>query len=143
MNPSTATPNHDDPTIRRVRSIVCSNGYDGWIMVNLYPIISINPDKLPKEVENNIIYQNIRIITNVINNYKIGAVWAAWGNLIDKREYLGEALIKIYHSIDGEYPWYCSGALTKKGNPRHPLYLENNSSFESFPVADYISYWEY
>ena len=37
VNPSTAVAGKDDPTIRKVRSISQHDGFDGWIMVNLYP----------------------------------------------------------------------------------------------------------
>ena len=37
VNPSTAKPGDDDPTIRSVRRIAENKGCDGWIMMNLHP----------------------------------------------------------------------------------------------------------
>ena len=39
VNPSTASAgeNNLDPTIRKVRKVAEAEGFDGWIMVNLYP----------------------------------------------------------------------------------------------------------
>ena len=37
INPSTAEPDNLDPTLRSVSAISSSNGYDSWIMFNVYP----------------------------------------------------------------------------------------------------------
>ena len=49
VNPSTATPDEPDPTIKKVMKITEDNGYDGWIMVNLYPQRSTNPKGMERE----------------------------------------------------------------------------------------------
>ncbi|MBQ6229555.1 MAG: DUF1643 domain-containing protein [Eubacterium sp.] len=143
VNPSTATPEKDDTTVRNVRKIVDNNGYYGWIMINIYPLIATNTEDLPLNADKSLIKQNIKVINHVINNYNIGAFWAAWGDLIDTRDYLGNALVEMFNSIQSEREWYCIGNMTRKGNPRHPLYLKTDSKFEPFCMGDYICFWEY
>lgn len=142
VNPSTAVAGKDDSTLRKVRSISQHDGFDGWIMVNLYPLVSTDPDLLPEVVDNNLVENNIKILEAVVKSYYIDRIWAAWGNIIDKRMYLGESLYDIQEvlcCIDAE--WYYRGSLTKSGNPRHPLYMKKDEKFNWFPVADYAAVW--
>ncbi len=73
--------------------------------------------------------------------YCIDAVWAAWGDAVDARFYLGDILYDIQEALDGDFEWYCRGKLTRRGNPRHPLYMQEDTEFKWFPVSDYASYW--
>lgn len=43
LNPSTADSFTDDPTTKRVTNFSRSWGFDGWMIVNLYPWVSSNP----------------------------------------------------------------------------------------------------
>ena len=141
VNPSTATPEKDDATIRKVRKIVEASGYDGWIMVNLYPQIATDPDALHDTPDKKLSSNNIKILKAISQQYKIGAALAAWGNLINKRFFLGEELIKILDVLEGDFEWYHLGKSTKSGNPRHPLYLKADEKFEYFSVRDYVTAW--
>lgn len=140
VNPSTAVPNKDDQTIRKVRQVVATADYDGWIMVNLYPQITKDPDQLDVAADSRLTAGNIQVIQALFKQYMIGGVWAAWGDLIDKRYYLGKQLVKI-EAISTDCEWYYKGTLTKKGNPRHPLYMKTDEQFECFPVWDYACAW--
>lgn len=140
VNPSTAVPNKDDQTIRKVRQVVATADYDGWIMVNLYPQITKDPDQLDVAADSRLTAGNIQVIQALFKQYMIGGVWAAWGDLIDKRYYLGKQLVKI-EAISTDCEWYYKGTLTKKGNPRHPLYMKTDEQFEWFPVWDYACAW--
>ena len=143
VNPSTAVAGKDDPTIRKVRSVANHDGYDGWIMVNLYPIVSTDPNELPQEADEEIVKNNLAVINAVANSYSIGAIWAAWGDLIDKRFYLGDGLFDI-QQLDGlDAQWYYRGTLTRKGNPRHPLYMGLDEKMNWFAVADYSAEWRF
>ena len=45
INPSTACPDSLDNTINKIIKIAHFNGYDNWIMLNIYPQRATNPDK--------------------------------------------------------------------------------------------------
>lgn len=142
VNPSTAVAGNDDPTIRKVRSIAEHDGFDGWIMVNLYPQIATDPEKLHVKADKDIIEINIAVLEAVANSYYINKIWAAWGDLIDKRYYLGQGLNKIIEVMNGaDAEWYYRGTLTKKRNPRHPLYMKLEETMNWFAVADYATHW--
>ena len=144
VNPSTASAgeNNLDPTIRKVRKLVSEQGCDGWIMVNLYPLRSTDPKELPKKADKKLIENNLKIMRAIEQSYYIEKIWAAWGNIIDTRFYLGEALYDIQETLTSA-EWYYRGEMTKQGNPRHPLYMKSGESFNWFPVADYAAEWLY
>ena len=54
---------------------------------------------------------------------------ASWGNAIEKRKYLKDCLKKIL-AIAPDRKWVCRGKLTVKGNPRHQLYVPNNTKLQ-------------
>ena len=145
VNPSTASPGEKnlDPTIRKVRKMITGYGYDGWLMANLYPLRATNPCDLPKDPDKVLIEKNIKILEAVIEAYPIQKVWAAWGDTIDTRFYLGDALYDIQDELKGEFQWFYRGELTKRGNPRHPLYMRKDEKYERFSISDYSMRWKF
>ena len=139
VNPSTAVPGEEnlDPTMKRVVNIVKEQGYNGWIMMNLYPQRTPNPYKLKRVsalMENNIV-----VLGNVIKFFTINSVWCAWGNMINNASFLNEALNEIYHILAHKVHWYHYGELTKLGNPRHPLYVKSGSGLKTFDIDAYMT----
>mgnify|MGYP000848037263 FL=1 len=138
VNPSTAKPGDDDPTIRSVRRIAENKGYDGWIMMNLHPQRTPHPE----EMEDNPIWSenNPMAVKAVMRAFHIHAVWCAWGNMIDMtgKRFLYSALAKIYDVLGDYVKWYNYGNLTKDGNPRHPLYMSLTDEFQKFDVPGYL-----
>jgi hypothetical protein len=46
LNPSIADETHLDPTLRRIRAFSAAWGYNGFIMTNLFALVSADPDRL-------------------------------------------------------------------------------------------------
>ena len=67
-------------------------------------------------------------------------VWAAWGTIIEKRDYLPECvadMIRIGKSYGVQ--WVSAGKCSKvKGHPHHPLYLKAETKIEAFDIEDYL-----
>lgn len=139
VNPSTATPEKLDPTIRSVARIAHINNYDGWVMINLYPQRATNPNNMDDTLNDSICKQNLSVIKSIINKYEISEIWAAWGTLITKRPYLKKCLSNIY-SITADYDWITFGPSSKAGHPHHPLYLSSSAPKEFFNLSDYINH---
>jgi len=123
INPSRATIFEDDPTIKKVKNAARKNGFENVIMLNIYPQRATDPNDLDIEINTNEHIKNIQKIMSVIENGS--TVWAAWGNLISKRSYLKDCMSQIQQKLkEKNVHWVKMGKLTKKGNPRHPLYLK-------------------
>jgi hypothetical protein len=112
LNPSTADEIKDDPTIRRVINFSKSWKYGSVLIGNLYAYRSTDP-KVLKTVENPIGENNISHISQLI---KISdKVVYAWGNNQQEPEWLTK-LVEEPYCID----------ISKKGIPKHPLYLKGD-----------------
>ena len=140
VNPSTATPEKTDKTIESVERIINNNGYDSWIMINLYPQRRTNINELPNKCDDKIVVQNLDTIKLIIEQFGINEIWAAWGTLINKRDYLFNCFMEIYEITSlSKCKWITFGNCTKDGHPHHPLYLSANSEKKDFDIEAYIS----
>ena len=109
INPSTAAPDALDPTLQSVERIAQANGYDSFLMFNVYAQ-SESP-----------------------------AVWAAWGNIIEKRDYLPgcvQELVTLGQQVGAQ--WFTAGPLLKSGHPHHPLYLRRDTPLLPFDADTYL-----
>ncbi len=123
INPSTACPERLDRTVNKVVKIMKNNGYENWVMLNIYPQRATNPDNIDLQCNDELVKTNILHIKNILENYANGDVLLAYGNLISKRKYLKECLNEIISLLKEKYQ--CSIKiikLTKLNNPIHPLY---------------------
>ena len=141
VNPSTAEPENLDNTLKSVKRIANSNGFDGWIMYNLYPQRATHPIDMDEEIDHNQNLKNYSSIVKSIKHLKIDTLWLAWGDLIDSREYLIFCLYKIYETIKNEdlkLKFAIIDVPTVAGNPKHPLYKKSNSELYEFDLKKYI-----
>jgi hypothetical protein len=99
INPSTAEPESLDKTLKSVERIAQNNGFDSWIMLNIYPQRATNPNGIHKELDLIIHEKNLRFINQLLSEYESPIIWAAWGTLIEKRPFLMNCLDEIYQLI--------------------------------------------
>lgn len=111
-----------DPTITRIKKFTSNHGYDGWIMLNLYPQVNEKPNELDDDCNITYININMEVIKTVFECFPDSKIIASWGNAITLKSYLKDSLKNIL-TIDAKREWYCRGELTKKYNPRHPLFV--------------------
>ena len=140
INPSTARPDDLDNTLKSVERIALGNGYDSFIMFNVYAQRATNPDAMEKECNPLLHQENLEAFRYVLSISEKPAVWAAWGAIIEKRGYLADCVRDMLQAGE-EFgaQWYCAGAITKKGHPHHPLYLRKDEKIKPFDVANYLN----
>ena len=139
INPSTARPDALDNTLKSVERIALHNGYDSFLMFNVYAQRATSPDDMERVCNEALHRENMEAFRYVLGLSEAPAVWAAWGAIIEKREYLPRCLRDMLCAGE-EYGarWYCAGAISKKGHPHHPLYLRKDELLRSFDVAGYL-----
>ena len=139
INPSTAQPDHLDNTLKSVERIALGNGFDSFIMFNVYAQRATNPDAMEKTCNPLLHRENLEAFRYVLSISDHPAVWAAWGAIIEKRKYLADC-VRDMVSVGREYgaEWYCAGAVTKKGHPHHPLYLRKDEKLKEFDIVSYL-----
>ena len=141
INPSTASPDHPDNTIKSVSRIAAGNGFDSFLMFNVYPQRTTDPAGLHKTMDVVLHEENMKAFRWLLEQQRIPPfIWAAWGTLIEKRTYLKYCLNCLI-DISKEYGscWYQAGKTTKSGHPHHPLYLSSDEVFYKFDVGDYLN----
>ncbi len=138
INPSTAEPNNLDPTLATVhRMSEKHREFDSFIMFNVYPQRATDPNNLHKEAIQKLKKENEKHIAQIVDN-KVFTIWAAWGNLIEKRPYLAKHMFDIINLPELQNcTWICRGAITKSGHPHHPLYVKSDEVFKVFDIENY------
>jgi len=142
INPSTAKPDELDNTLKSVERTAAFNGFDSFIMFNVYAQRATNPKDMDSEFNKSLHNENMNAFHYILSLYgegKTPAVWAAWGTIIEKRPYLipcVKDMIEIGNQFGAK--WYTVGKRSVKGHPHHPLYLKNNSPVDDFDIESYI-----
>ena len=137
INPSTAVPQNLDNTLKSVQRLAFANGFDSWIMFNVYPQRATNPNDMHQQIDERIHKENLKHIESILSKKPV--LWAAWGTIIEKRPYLFDCLDDIY-KIAKKYNcrWVRLGKISKSGHPHHPLYLRKDEKIEDFDMDAYM-----
>ena len=120
INPSTARPGALDPTLKSVERIALGNGFDSFIMFNVYAQRATSPDDMEWVLNDELHRENMTVI--------------------EKRDYLWDCLQEMI-AIGQEHGarWVKCGRVSAAGHPHHPLYLRADSRIEDFPVEEYAA----
>ncbi len=143
INPSTAQPGDLDNTLKSVERIALGNGFDSFIMFNVYAQRATDPDAMEHSCNYLLHRENLEAFRYVLSISQKPAVWAAWGTIIEKRPYLPQCLRDMLE-VGSQYGarWYCAGKVSKKGHPHHPLYLRKDEKIRPFDVEVYLKQLE-
>ena len=139
INPSTARPDDLDNTLKSVQRIAAGNGFDSFLMFNVYAQRATRPDDMEKQCNLRLHEENMKAWRHLLSIGERPAVWAAWGAIIEKRKYLPECVADML-CISREYDadWFCAGPISKKGHPHHPLYLRKDEKLKPFDTERYL-----
>lgn len=142
INPSTAEPDNLDNTLKSVERIANHNGYDSFIMFNIYSQRATNPDDVELTLNTALHNENMKAfeyILNLYSNTNSPSVWAAWGTIIEKRAYLYKCLSDMISlGIKYNAAWFTAGKRSKVGHPHHPLYLSKFTRLDEFNPNEYL-----
>ena len=139
INPSTAAPDALDPTLQSAQRIALANGYDSFLMFNVYAQRATDPNDMERLYNPALHAENLAAFDYALSLAPRPAVWAAWGNIIMKRDYLMECMRDF--AADGQAVgarWYTAGPLLKSGHPHHPLYLKGDTKLVPFDIDAYV-----
>lgn len=138
VNPSTANDKKPDATMRRVLGYAERNNFDGFLMINVYPVRSTNPHNLPQDMDYETHNQNLKHITDLLKKHSQATILVAFGNPINERKYLKNCFLDIIkQTLQFNLKWKQIGDLTVNGKPRHPsrgAYLPLNN----FDLTKYL-----
>lgn len=130
LNPSTADASEDDPTIRRCVGFSKAWGFASLEVVNLFALRSTKPSGL---LDHEDPFGPVNLEHIYLASLQAEQVVCAWGQHSARvrqlvNTYRPEVLDMLYAN---ERELVCLGR-TKRGDPRHPLYLAAKTERESF-----------
>ena len=139
INPSTAKPDDLDNTLKSVERIALGNGFDSFIMFNVYAQRATDPDHMERTCNMALHRENMKAFSYILSISEKPVVWAAWGTIIEKRDYLADC-VRDMVAIGKEHgaTWVSAGSISKKGHPHHPLYLRKDEKIKSFDIDTYL-----
>lgn len=134
VNPSTAVPGALDNTLKSVERIALGNGFDSFLMFNVYAQRATRPEDMEKCLNPLLHAENLKAFAWALDHAGAGpTVWAAWGAVIEKRPYLPACVLDLAEVGDRfGARWVTAGPRSRAGHPHHPLYLKKDSVLEPF-----------
>ena len=137
LNPSTAIPDRLDPTLTRVQAVAGLNEYDSFLMLNVYPLRSTDPEGLPGDLDPEAVKANAAQISAALEG-ATPDVWVAWGALIAKRRFFVPLLLELLDlPVFENARWLSHGPISKDGHPHHPLYVKDTDPLDLFDMSAY------
>ena len=125
INPSTAAPDNLDNTLKSVERIALYNGFDSFLMFNVYAQRATNPDDMELTYNAQLHQENLKAF-----DYALSLDRAYLPQCVQDMIQVGSARNAV---------WYSAGKRSKKGHPHHPLYLRRDSALEPFDAQSYIT----
>ena len=140
LNPSKGNSSNNDRTLTRIVSFCSRWNYKNIYIINLFALISKSPRQLSKSKDpiggnNNLI--TLKLLEFWWENTNCD-LWLGWGDKgqLNGRDLEVKKLIKNLSNLKLNKNNYSkrvlSLGLSKKGNPRHPLYMPNQSFLRKF-----------
>ena len=140
LNPSIANSCHNDRTLIRIINFCSRWNYKNIYVINLFGLISKSPSQLSMSL-NPVGEKNDLIISKVLGFWRKNIncdLWLGWGDKgkLYRRDLEVLKLIKRLSNLKSNDNNHSKRVLTlgvsKKGNPRHPLYMPNQSLLMPF-----------
>ena len=139
LNPSHATKEKSDTTVAKVEEVANQNGFDGFVMLNLYPVRATDFKALPTDVNAEALEENLKNIEAVVASTPQPIIWAAWGETILERDFFVATAKELFARLQkhGAF-WQHFGPLTASGHPRHPSRLKYAWVFSPLDTKSYV-----
>lgn len=125
LNPSTATGDVDDPTIRKCVKFARREQFDRLLVVNLFAFRATSPRDLMavSPTDDPVGHRNQDALEEIEADDVVICAWGAHGDHLGQNEtmlgWLGDRKLR------------CLG-VTKQGHPRHPLYVRDDQPLIPF-----------
>lgn len=139
LNPSMATKEKSDTTVAKVEGVATRKGFDGFVMLNLYPVRSTDFNALPFDMDTVAFSENLNHIEALVAADPTSVIWAAWGENIHARNYFVVAARELLSRLQKyDTTWQHFGTFTNSGHPRHPSRLSYAWSFYELDIHRYV-----
>ena len=109
-------------------------------MFNVYAQRATRPDDMEPSCNPVLHAENRKAFRYLLSLSPAPALWAAWGNIIEKRGYLMDCLGDFAADAQAAgAKWFTAGPPLKSGHPHHPLYLKGTTPLQPFDIRAYLN----
>lgn len=134
LNPSTATHDESDPTLRRFCHFARRESCGGIYLGNAFAFRATDPRELLAEIREGrdpVGQHNDEILRRIIDGPVVALAVAGWG--APRFKALAPRISRV-KAGGFRRRWHCWG-VTADGHPRHPLYLHNETPLVQWTSA--------
>jgi hypothetical protein len=131
LNPSTADEHILDQTLRKVEAFCRAWGYDGFVVINLFALRSVDPDALYRMGDRAMESFDRNTLTIISAAKGAALVVVGWG-AEEIAQKPAQALATHFANVGIRAK--CLG-VNKDGSPKHPLYLPYTTPLIDWPVV--------
>lgn len=142
LNPSTADKTNSDATMRKIIGFInnwnerSSFNFDGFIMLNLYPLRETSPEVLNKRHKFNPVLhaRNMEVISMILASHPNAEILLCYGDSIESVRWLKDCrddILKLIARQEG-CSLFTLGDLTNMKNPRHPCRLPYTTDLKRY-----------
>ena len=135
LNPSLSDSDYIDNTTKKIIKICKNYNYGNLQIINLFALISKNPNKLLTH-QKPVGYLNNKFINKSLKYWSENNnchLWLGWGNngtILNRNQKITKKIMNFYKTKKNNFvktlgPLFIK--KTKKQNPIHPLYCSDNS----------------
>ena len=141
VNPSTARPGALDRTLQSVERLARFNGFDSFIMLNVYAQRATLPSDLETDMNPALHRENMEALRHALSiSGGVPTLWAAWGTVITQRPWLKDCVADMIRvGEEAGARWVKAGPCSKAGHPHHPLYLKGDTVLEDYDIRAYVA----
>lgn len=130
LNPSTATAETNDPTVRRAIGFARAWRFDRLLLGNVFAFRSTDPRGL-RTVADPIGPDNDRHLLELANRAeRIVCAWGVHATLNDRER----KVVELLRDAGFEHR-LCHLGVTKDGHPKHPLYLSSSTRLQPWRIS--------
>jgi hypothetical protein len=123
LNPSTADRTQLDPTLKRILGYTLREGYDGFLMTNLFAWRATHPKDMMGTLNPVGIDNDKWLLESARRCHKVVAAWGSHGSFMGRDA-------KVCELLSG-FDMLCL-SQNEDGSPGHPLYLKRTLPFVPF-----------
>ena len=140
INPSTAAPDALDPTLQSAQRIALNNGYDSFLMFNVYAQRATRPDDMERVLQQRSPRREPESLPLSSLPFRRPLLSGPPGGTSSKSGITSWTVCGISpltvrpQTLNGSPP----GRLLKSGHPHHPLYLKSTTALQPFDIDAYL-----
>ncbi|MEI6816001.1 MAG: DUF1643 domain-containing protein [Bacteroidota bacterium] len=136
--PNMTTPTLWDYQIKTIIKLSKSLGYDGWMIISIYPQRVKELKYLHAKRHSLMSNRNHALIKKTIQQYNIKEIYAGWGSAIENSKFLIQELAQMNNTYFNDIKWLAYQNDSAKNHPRSIVNVPFSFKIKPFDMTAYL-----